>query len=176
MKSNPDFIIMDFFTDIHMGITRKLGRYVTRNHMAFSSAQAAEVYFNDEHSDIPERMRFESDEYLNIAINSLKALRNQLASNLPKTRLIVNSARFSTEYTDGSSAHSFPLQGRIQHKNTQWNRLDEIAVDTLGAERIVHDNSLFIASQSHPWGLHPVHYTQPYYDHLWQRVREITEG
>ena len=122
-------------------------------------------------------MRFESDEYLNIAINSLKALRNQLVSNLPKTRLIVNFARFSTEYsTDGSSVHSFPTQERIQHKNTQWNRLDEIAVDILGAERIVHDDRLLIASQAHPSGLHPVHYTQPYYDHLWQIVRDITEA
>ncbi len=44
MASRPDFIVIDFFADIHFGVTRKMGRYITRNHMAFQTLDDAGVF------------------------------------------------------------------------------------------------------------------------------------
>lgn len=177
IDSNPDFIIFDFFADVHMGITRKLGRYVTRNHMAFQTLTDADQHFDDQGFDAPERMRFEDDEYYQLAIESLKKLCDQLRSTLPKTDIIINSARFSTIYIDrDGTVNDFPNVERLHQKNQAWSLLDEVAANELNAQRISHDGDLFTASSSHPWGLHPVHYTQTYYDDLWAKLRKIIEA
>lgn len=176
IDSHPDFIVFDFFADIHMGITRRMGRYVTRNHMAFQTLRGADRYFDDQDASSSERMRFGDSEYSQLAIESLRAISDRLKSYLPKTELIVNSARFSTVHTNGvETLHEFNNAKRLAEKNKQWSSLDKIAARELNAHRISHDDSLFVASSTHPWGLHPVHYTQPYYDDLWRKVREITE-
>jgi hypothetical protein len=177
IDSRPDFIIFDFFADVHMGVTRKVGRYVTRNHMAFQAPSDADEYFEDKGANVPERMRFEDDEYCQLAIESLKRLRDQLRSALPETGLIINSARFSTTYKDkGGAVIDFPDAKRLHQKNQAWSLLDEIAANELDAQRISHDSTLFVASSSHPWGLHPVHYTQAYYDNLWAKLHRIIES
>lgn len=174
--SRPDFIVFDFFADIHMGITRRMGRYVTRNHMAFQTLRGADRYFDDKDASSPERMRFGDNEYSQLAIESLRAISDRLKSDQPKTELIVNSARFSTVHTDGAETlHEFNNTKRLEEKNQQWSSLDEIAIRELNAHCISHDDLLFVASSAHPWGLHPVHYTQPYYDDLWNKIRKITE-
>lgn len=177
VDSRPDFIIFDFFADVHMGVTRKMGRYVTRNHMAFQTLGYADTYFNDQDVSAPERMRFGDDEYREIAIDSLRALNDRLKNDLPKTELIINSARFSTTHVDEDRAvHEFASTERLQRKNKYWDLLDEMAIDKLDAQRISHDGNLFLASSNHPWGLHPVHYTQAYYDNFWQKIRKIIEA
>lgn len=177
VDSRPDFIIFDFFADVHMGITQKMGRYVTRNHMAFQTLGDADTYFSDKDVHAPERMRFGDNEYRTIAIKSLRALNDRLKTDLPKTESIINSARFSVTYIDeNKEVRGFTNIERLQGKNRHWDSLDGIAVDELNAQLISHDSDLLVASPNHPWGLHPVHYTQTYYDNLWQKVRKIIES
>lgn len=174
IASRPDFIVMDFFADVHFGVTRKMGRYVTRNHMAFQTLDDAGVFYDDRGSNSPERMRFDNDEYKTIAIKSLCSLRDQLRSELPRVEFVVNSARFSSTYTNNDEEIVlFHNHDRIQWKNDNWAALDKIAIDKLDAQQISHDEESLTAAPSHPWGLHPVHYIQPYYDSLWRSIRTI---
>lgn len=176
VESHPDFIIMDFFADIHFGVTRKMGRYVTRNHMAFQTLDDADVFYDDYESSSPERMRFDDDVYRGIAVESLCAFRDKLRGKMPKVEFIVNSARFASTYTsDDGEIVQFDNYDRIQWKNSNWATLDEIAIDKLDAQQIHHDEYSLIAAPSHPWGLHPVHYVQKYYDGLWRSVHKITK-
>jgi len=174
IASRPDFIIMDFFADIHFGVTRKMGRYVTRNHMAFQALNDADVFYDDHESSSPERMRFDDDAYRSIAIKSLCNLRDSLRDDLPKVEFVVNSARFSSTYVNNDKETAlFDNHDRTQWKNGNWAALDEIAVDKLDAQQISHDEEFLVATPSHPWGLHPVHYIQPYYDSLWRSIYKI---
>lgn len=172
--SRPDFIVMDFFADVHFGVTRKMGRYITRNHMAFQTLDDADVFYDDHESTSPERMRFDNDEYKTISVKSLCGLRDQLRSELPKVEFVVNSARFSSTYMNSDEEIvQFDNRDRIQWKNDNWAALDEVAIDSLNAQQISHGEESLIATPSHPWGLHPVHYIQPYYDSLWRSIRTI---
>lgn len=174
IASRPDFIVMDFFADVHFGVTRKMGRYVTRNHMAFQTLDDADVFYDDHESTSPERIRFDNDEYKTTAVKSLCGLRDQLRSELPKVEFVVNSARFSSTYMNSDEEIvQFDNRDRIQWKNGNWAALDEVAIDSLNAQQISHGEESLIATPSHPWGLHPVHYIQPYYDSLWRSIRTI---
>ncbi len=174
IESRPDFIIMDFFADIHFGVTRKVGRYVTRNHMAFQTLADAEVFYSDHESSSPEKMRFDDDAYKSVAAKSLSGLRDELRGALPKVEFVVNSARFSSSYISGDGKTTqFDNYDRLQRKNSNWTTLDEIAIDKLGAQQINHDEDSLIATPHHPWGLHPVHYVRAYYDGLWRNIYKI---
>lgn len=177
IESRPDFIIMDFFADIHFGVTRKMGRYVTRNHMAFQTLNDVGVFYDDRESNFPKRMRFDDDAYKSIAIKSLCSLRDKLRDELPKVEFVVNSARFSPAYTnsDGEIVQ-FSNYDRIQWKNSNWATLDEIAIDKLDAQQISHSENSLVAAASHPWGLHPVHYVKTYYDDLWRNIYKIIKN
>lgn len=101
-KSRPDFIIIDFFADIHFGVTRKIGRYITRNYMAFKTLSDADIFYKDSESTPPERMRFNDSVYRNLAIDSLYNFQHRLRDELPEVKFIVNSACFSLAYTGNS--------------------------------------------------------------------------
>ncbi|MGK2896500.1 MAG: DUF6270 domain-containing protein [Candidatus Saccharimonadales bacterium] len=104
-------------------------------------------------------------------------LKDRLNSDSPKTELIINSARFSTTHIDENNVEcEFTNIERLRRKNECWNSLDEVAISKLDARQISHTSDLFVASPNHPWGLHPVHYTQAYYDDLWQKIRKIIEA
>ncbi len=174
IKSRPDFIIMDFFADVHFGVTRKMGRYVTRNHMAFQTLNDSDVFYDDHESSPPERMRFDNDEYKAIAIKSLCDFRDRIRDELPRIEFVVNSARFSPTYMDDNEdTVLFDNHDRIRWKNSNWSALDEIAIDKLDAQQISHNKESLISTPSHPWGLHPVHYVKSYYDNLWRSIRKI---
>lgn len=120
-------------------------------------------------------MRFNQVDYSNFAVKSLREFKESVKDSLPNIEFIVNSARFSTVYVDDTGTQSrFPNAERLLSKNNSWSLLDDIAVNELDAQNIGHSDELFISSPSHPWGLHPVHYTQNYYSNLWKEIRNIT--
>lgn len=176
-KSRPDFIIIDFFADIHFGVTRKIGRYITRNHMAFKTLSDADIFYKDSESTPPERMRFNDSTYRNLAIDSLYNFQHRLRDELPEVKFIVNSAHFSLAYTGNSGEIAqFEKTDRMQWKNTNWSALDELATNILDAQQIRHSETSLLGSSRHPRGLHPVHYIQEYYDDLWHNIHKITSG
>jgi hypothetical protein len=180
--SHSDIVLVDFFADVHFGVTRMDGRYVTRNHMAFMTLNDADVFYNDDDKVAPNRMRFEagdsvqSKSYRDLASESIKRFVDTIKSQSPDTILVLNSARLATTYQqkNGQTAE-FNNKPRFLEKNRNWAEIDEMFEDLSGCERINHPESLFVGSESHPWGLHPVHYTAPYYAHFWKSLERIIE-
>lgn len=179
IASRPDFVLFDLFSDVHFGVTRKLGGYVTRNHMAFKSLHDADQFYDDSSANSPDRMRFEArtstvNTYEDVAAHALGFIAKTIKRELPNTELILNSARFATTHTDqDGSISNFSNAARLIEKNKNWDAADKLFLSNIGAHQITHPSENFEGSFNHPWGLHPVHYTQPYYDELWHQIKEI---
>lgn len=179
VTSRPDFVLFDLFSDVHFGVTRKLGGYVTRNHMAFNSLRDADRFYDDASANSLDRMRFEArtsiaHTYEAAAAHALGVVAKTIKQELPDTKVILNSARFATAHTnqDGSVA-DFSNAERLAEKNKNWDAADKLFLSDIDAQQITHPSKNFVGSFDHPWGLHPVHYTQPYYDELWRQIKEI---
>lgn len=176
--SKPDVLLIDFFADVHFGVTEKNGLYLTRNHMAFQTLDAADDYYDDEGVTPPERMRYEKspdgERYRKLAKASIEVFGNILNDESPDTRIVLNSARFSTVYeTKDGEIVSFGNEKRLLEKNDNWAELDEMFIGAIGSEHVVHQPADIVCSDQHPWGLHPVHYAQNYYDSLWKKLIKI---
>lgn len=168
----PDVLLIDFFADIHFGVTTRAGQYITRNHMAFKSLESADAFYGDAETAPPQRMRFVKgaggEEYQKVARKAIRAFADILEETSPQTSIVLNAARFSTMYQiEPGELVSFGNHQRLIEKNANWDELDRLFLDETGCEQIVHDPSNLIGSVGHPWGLHPVHYVQSYYDNLW---------
>lgn len=179
IESQPDYIIFDFFADIHFGVTDVAGQYVTRNHMAFADRKYVDTFYNDVDEIYPKRGKYEdrpnvSSTYSELAIKSLYSIRDRIQEHAPRASFIVNSARYSTSYISqsGQSNHFENIE-QLNQKNAYWNDLDMRAVNILQAHNITYPNELFIADESHKWGLHPVHYEKNFYRNLWQQLQKI---
>jgi len=180
IASKPDFILMDFYSDVHFGVTEYKDHYVTRNHMAFTALGGVDSYYSDQDKKLPARGRFEGfsesiDSYSVLAKNSMAHLITRIRESGLESRIIINSARFALNYTtsiDGAELFSNP--NRLSDKNKYWDELDALAVKELGGQGIEYPSELIFGDELHKWGLNPVHYTQAYYDYLWNSLMEIT--
>lgn len=179
LSPKPDVVVFDNYADIHFGVTTLDSQHVTRNHMAFTSPDAADRYFQDSGKAFPERARFESEDepaqgYYQLAQQSLEYLLEQLRARNPRARLILNPARFATTYvTRGQDEAAFANSSRLDQKNGHWQRMDDLFETTSGCERLSYPASVFVGDEEHSWGLNPVHYTQSFYDHFWREMARV---
>lgn len=179
ITARPDVIVVDFYADVHFGITTMGGQHVTRNHMAFSSTEAATAFYRDEGWELPYRGRFDSNNVVGNGYRSffeaaITALLERVNACLPRATLVVNSARFSLAYRDQDDVTvRFPNAERFAQKNLSWARADDLFQQMTGCSRLLHPESMFVGVASHPWGLHPVHYSHEYYRHFWDQMAAV---
>lgn len=179
VSSKPDFIVLDFYADIHFGSTKIGDNYVTRNHMAFLTEEDADNFYNDEGAVFPERARYEhfssgKHSYEQLVLGSLHTVLGAIRSHSPNVELIINSARFAKSYFRNGQLHTFRSVDRLAQKNIYWADIDKLARDATKAHVIHYDDDRLTASADHRWGLNPVHYTQGYYDQFWEQIKDIT--
>ena len=122
IAAKPDVIIIDFYADVHFGVTTIDRCLVTRNHMAFPSTEAATAFYQDEGQKLPSRGRFDTGDaagngYRLLFEAALAVFLERLKADLPQAALIVNSARFSLDYRDqDGTTVRFPKAGRFAQK------------------------------------------------------------
>ena len=177
----PDILLIDFFADVHFGVTNVAGQQLTRNHMAFMTLESADNFYNDQGATPPERMRFTKDDdgkmYRKAAKACIEIFGNILKESTPDTTIVLNSARFATGYrTEGGELTRFDNSERLLEKNENWAELDKLFMGVTGCEQITHQQENLLGSTDHPWGLHPVHYAQNYYTSLWEKLIDIVAG
>lgn len=176
ISSSPDVIVIDFYADVHFGVTTVDGQFVTRNHMAFASPEATNSFFQDEGHVWPRRGRLgESSGYSGLLRSAIEQFIEQINRRLPNTVLVLNSARFALYYTDHRSGghRSFERPERLVRKNERWAYADEMFKAQSGCRQIVYPQRLLVGSVSHPWGLNPVHYEPAYYNFFWSELARL---
>lgn len=174
--SHPDVIVIDFYADVHFGVTTVDGQLVTRNHMAFTSHEATNEFFQDEGLTWPQRGRFgESSGYDGLMRSAIEQFVEQTSRQLPNAVLVLNSARFALSYSGYQSGGggSFAGPERLSAKNERWAGVDDMFKAESGCRQIVYPQQLFVGSASHPWGLNPVHYEPAYYKFFWDELARL---
>ncbi len=73
---------------------------------------------------------------------------------------------------DGS-IQEFPNAQRLGWKNENWSEMDNMFQQLTSCARIEYPEELLVGNERHPWGKHPVHYRQGYYDYFWDSLEAI---
>ncbi|OGL34237.1 hypothetical protein A3F64_01615 [Candidatus Saccharibacteria bacterium RIFCSPHIGHO2_12_FULL_42_8] len=179
VNARPDLLIVDLYADIQFGVTKVDEKYVTRNHMAFTALQDADIYFSDIENKFPLKGRFEgytspTNTYYHLAKHSIIRFIERLHAGSPKTKIILNSPRFATSYiTSTGEEKTYQDVDRLIKKNKYWSDLDEMFRKIIDCENIDYSENMLLGQELHQWGLNPVHYTNDYYKYFWRELSAI---
>lgn len=166
----PDYLILDFFADVHFGIlTLPDGRLITNNRWKLPRT--------DFYRDLKARgevrpLRFTDDRerYLELWQEALERFATFVAENLPDTTVIVHRGHFTDrlKLPDQPTPVSLPDHRKrrrvdVERANRFWRELDRRAAATFDAEVIDLTDRTYTTFDDHPWGPFYVHYTMDYY-------------
>jgi hypothetical protein len=166
----PDYLVMDFFSDIHFGCL-KLGdgRYITNNRWQLWKTD----YYKELRGRGPlDELRIEDDpgKYLQIWRDAFDRLMQHLASRVPDTKVVLHRGFNTNRVLLSEEGRVLPLREfkklrklDVAVMNKLWSELDDYAAGTWGLEAIDLTGRGYTSFDQHPWGAFFVHYTMDYY-------------
>lgn len=168
-RLQPDYLVLDWFADVHFGCARLDGGIVTRNRWKIAKTPFYEQTWQ---ADLRPRGR-EYREQWNEAARQLVA---HVRTTSPGTRLVLHAARNATSVRRrGGEVERFGNAERLERMNRWWGRLNadfaplaDAVIDIFTDETISFDE--------HPWGPFAVHYELDYHAAFLSKLTAIALG
>jgi hypothetical protein len=167
----PDYLILDFFGDIHFGCLELAeGRFVTNNRWKLWPTPFYQAL--REPGPPPRTLRIDrnTDEYLARWKAAFDRLAEHVRRVAPGTTPVVHFGHNTTLLTLSDTAEPVPLQEHrtlakidLPRLNGLWRELDEYAVASTGWASIDLTDRAYPTFDGHPWGPYYVHYAMDYY-------------
>jgi hypothetical protein len=166
----PDYLILDFFADIHFGVLRLTdGRFITDNRW---KTWSTDLYQDLQAANGFQRLRIadDPDGYFELWAEALERFAAHIDEHCPDTKVVVHCGFNTDELVPPGSARPVPLRSfkkgvriDVTLANALWRRLDDHAVSTYGWDAIDLREEGYLTCADHPWGPFYVHYTMDYY-------------
>ncbi|MGN6128896.1 MAG: DUF6270 domain-containing protein [Nocardioidaceae bacterium] len=176
----PDYLILDFFGDIHFGCLRlEDGRYLTNNRW--------KLWKTDLYRDLKEsggftRLRIQDDteEYVALWRDAFDRFYAFFQAHLPHTTLVLHRG-FNTDRVtvpgrpDPMRLRKYKKISRLNvpKSNRLWAALDDYVAERSDCEVIDLTARGFTSFAEHPWGPFYVHYTMDYYHQFLAELHKI---
>jgi hypothetical protein len=176
----PDYLILDFFGDVHFGVARLPdGRYLTDNRWKthFTDFYVRHRDAGDltiiKHADDP-------DAYFALWTDALDRFAAYVAQHCPRTRVIVHRGYNTGHALVPDQPRPVPLHKLgevaridVRRLNAFWDRLDDYAISAHGWDCIDLRDLEAPSYAEHPWGAFYVHYTPDYYHRFMAELHKI---
>ena len=173
----PDYLVLDFFGDVHFGtLTLPDGQVVTDNRWKLHRTDLYAALSPEERA---QTLRWQDDEEAYVAAwtAAMDRFAAYLAEHAPATRVIVHHG-FDVEQV--APAEGFPNardgQKAIQRANAMWQRLNTLAAERHGWRSIDLRDEWYPTAEDHPWGPSPVHYQLDYYPRFLAELHSLVLG
>jgi hypothetical protein len=177
VTGRPDVLVVDLFADVHFGCVDNAGRMITRNHMAFASLTHADSFFDRPGLRPAGRLRPSSTTYDEAFLAAVELFVARVRRDLPDALIVLNQARRAHRYRLASGATAaFGQPERIDAHNAAWLRADSLFAGIADPLIFSYPPETFLGSVSHPWGLHPVHYTDDFYHAFWHQLTPLLDS
>lgn len=178
-KTQPDIILIDFYTDAFYG-TKKLknSSYITNKIWQYKKLNV----FNQLEIEREYSVYNNSLEFISLWKKSFDSFMAYVTEHLPNSKVVINSARFSNTYFDENEKNFKILSEKLTDKwstfhidrfNLIWELFDTYAIEKYKLDAITHDMSKYYCSSKHPWGLFYVHYNPEYYLDAFEKIRSV---
>lgn len=174
----PDFLIIDFFADIHFGCL-KLGenQYITNNRwMLWKSDYYKEMKKNGNLNQL--KIEIDTAQYFELWEKAADDFFEFLSKNVPNCKVIIHKARNVETYLINNRMETLSTSGRVQKidvakMNYYWDKLDQYVIDKFNVSYIDLNNNNYSSFEEHPWGPFYVHYTLNYYQDFLNNLHKI---
>ncbi len=176
----PEYLILDFFGDIHFGCLRLAdGRYLTNNRWKLWKT---DLYREMKESDGFTRLRIQDDteEYLALWKDAFDRFAQFAEARLPSTTLVLHRGFNTNRAVVADRPEPMRLTKLkklskldVPRANELWSMLDDYAAERTGCAVIDLTDRGFTSFADHPWGPFYVHYTMDYYHQFLAELHKI---
>lgn len=177
----PDYVILDFFGDVHFGVARLPdGRYLTDNRWKTHFTEFYARHREAGSLTILNHIR-DPDAYFDLWTEALDRFAAYVSRECPRTVVVVhrgyNTGRVLVPGTPrplSLRAHAKLSAFDVKGANAFWARLDDYAIATHGWTSIDLRGLEAPSYDEHPWGPFWVHYTPDYYHRFLAELHKIS--
>lgn len=177
---SPDYLILDFFGDVHFGALEVAdGQYVTNNRWKLWPTP----YYQGLKAAGPLReLRIETDtdDYLKLWREAFDRFVAHVRRVAPDTVVLVHRGRNTSTLRLPDSARTVPLQDAVKLRridvprlNALWAELDDYATCSTGFAAIDLTHREYPTYAAHPWGPFWVHYEPDFYGDFLAALNQI---
>lgn len=180
VAASPDYLIMDFYTDILFGVIQVGDSYISNKANVFSKNKLWNKLEFGKEFNIQQSFR-KYFKLFKCAVDEFMTFKNQY---LPDTKVVINKARFTNEYWDDVKKEIVTfgnkIPGHYDVLNRCWNELDNYVIDSYQAEYLQYDKKYYADPNYRFGGLHTVHYKNNFYEDFQLKLlaivfRDLTE-
>lgn len=181
VELQPDYLILDFFGDVHFGVARLAdGRYLTDNRW---KTHFTDLY--ERHRDTGDLTRLshgvDAEAYFALWTEALDRFAAFIAGECPQTVVIVHHGYNTSRVLVPGAPRPLALRDHVKLSafnvkgaNAFWARLDDYAIQSHGWESIDLRGLEAPSYAEHPWGPFWVHYTPDYYHRFLAEMHKIS--
>ncbi|WP_366248073.1 DUF6270 domain-containing protein [Terribacillus aidingensis] len=166
----PDYLIMDFYTDVFLGVFFTQDRFVTNNGYISKTS-----FFNE----LPEKFHLKIDrspsDYFGLLLPSIAKFMDFLKKEVPNCEVIINKGRFSNRLLDSEGKVSYLPS--LQHYNDIWDKLDNYMISKYDLKFIELDHEQYYISPKPTigWDVFQLHYHDNYYHDFLEQLNTVTQ-
>ncbi|MBM7683615.1 glutamyl/glutaminyl-tRNA synthetase [Pullulanibacillus pueri] len=153
---NPDYVVMDFTSDVAYGTLQIGSKYVTNNQPRLDHVEIPET-------GIPFTLKTNRSEYLQKWTESFNEFTRKLKESCPSTKVVVHAASFVSSYYEETYLLKSLQRNDVQSKNKLLRTLEGTITDNEVYFIDLTDRK-FHSSEMHKWKLGYLHYETKYYN------------
>lgn len=161
---SPDYLIIDFYTDVLFGVIEVDDSYLSNKKEIFSKNKLWEKLHLGQSINVQE----DFDIYFNLFKKSFDKFMLKKKKYLPNTKIVINKARFTNEYWDDVKKEIITFgnknSGYYDILNHYWSELDNYVISTYNTEAIEYNKKYYADPNYRFGGLHTVHYKNNFYE------------
>lgn len=168
VKTQPDYLIMDFFPDVFFGVLFSEDKIMTHNDWLFLNT----TFYQELPNKFVLKLVKNSKDYLSIWIPAFVNFMNFMKTNVPNCEIIINKARFSNRILHNDSIQYLPS---LDNHNEIWKILDNYVISKYGLRYIEMDHSKYYLAKNPTlgWKVFHLHYLDNYYQDFLKNLNQM---
>ncbi|UQW81257.1 accessory Sec system protein Asp2 [Staphylococcus edaphicus] len=171
-KEKPDFLLLDFDPDIKFGIKK-----ISNTHFISNNPNYEDIHSSNgvETLNIVENY----EEYMKLWKKSIDEFFNFMKNEIPSCKVILVKARFSNEFSDGSTLNEYRVKNGfsiqdIEVMNSKWDKLDSYVCNNYDVLELDMTSKKYYLDKNHLWGAYYLHYELQFYNDFLNKLIKIT--
>ncbi|GGE54809.1 hypothetical protein GCM10011391_37230 [Pullulanibacillus camelliae] len=167
----PDYILLDLYTDVKYGVVKTDHGYLTNNPNGFRKT----VYFKNKQYNKSLNI-FRDNEYLDLFYEKFSMFMDWVKKYIPDCIVIINGFNQSYSYLN---KENYPINFSpnickiVAKDNMMYNKIYSQLTSIYDVYLIDMRNQTYFGKIDHIYGNKPWHFSQQYYDDLYKKFNEV---